>query len=282
MAVWRLVVTDKREVGRINVAFLTELDLSYLQAITAIMSIKLTDVVKRFSGEGDVVAWVEQLELVAQLQASEMDLAKVIPLFLEGAAYDVYAQMDAGDRADATALKRRLRAAFGLSPSLAFNRFKSRTLMQGESPDAFLAELRRLARTVADGGDEETVDQFVLCQFVDGLPEPTRSQVRALKSGGAWSLAAALQCAKSMLLEQVESGTGGGFLGAGEKHAQGGGAGREESRARGGPPRCYGCGRVGHLHAQCRERRCHKCQEVGHIKRDCPTAVQGNGDWGSV
>ena len=92
--------------------------------------------------------------------------------------------------------------------------------MQGESPDAFLAELRRPARTVAEGGDEETVDEFVLCQFVDGLPEPTRSQLRALKSGGAWDLAAALECAKSMLLQQVDNGTGGGFLGVGEKHVQ--------------------------------------------------------------
>ena len=89
------------------------------------------------------------------------------------------------DRKDASVIKRKLLHAFGLSPSVAFTRFKARTLIEGEAPDAFVAVLRRLARTVAGGGDEATVDHFVLCQFVDGLPEPTRSQLRALKGGGA-------------------------------------------------------------------------------------------------
>ena len=149
------------------------------------MSIKLVDVVKRFSGEGDVVAWIDRLELVLELQGGGADCAKVIPLFLEGAAYDVYAQMNEEDRACSTRLKSRLVAAFGLSPSQAFAKFKARTLIPGESPHAFLAELRRLARTAAADGDATTVDQFVLCQFVDDLPEPTlyvrsRAEVRGI------------------------------------------------------------------------------------------------------
>ena len=67
------------------------------------------------------------------------------------------------------------KAAFGVTPAQAFAVFKARILVSGEAPDAFLAELRRLARIVCTDGDEDTVDQFVICQFVDGLPEPELS-----------------------------------------------------------------------------------------------------------
>ena len=129
------------------------------------MSIRLTDIVRSYNGEGDVDAWLDRLEMVYELQkprSSSSDLVAVIPLLLEGPAYDVYAQMSDDVRKDESKLKAGLKAAFGLSPALAFVKFRTRTLAVGESPDAFVAELRRLARTVAYGADMETVDQFVL------------------------------------------------------------------------------------------------------------------------
>ena len=59
--------------------------------------IKLTDVVRKFNGEEDVAAWLDRLELVAGLQKVD-DLAAVIPMFLEGPAYDVYSQLSAEDK----------------------------------------------------------------------------------------------------------------------------------------------------------------------------------------
>ena len=44
----------------------------------------------RFSGEGDEAAWIDRLEIVSELHGVGEDLAKVIPLFIRGAAYDVY------------------------------------------------------------------------------------------------------------------------------------------------------------------------------------------------
>lgn len=251
-------------------------------------TIKLTDVVRRFDGSGDVVVWLERLEMVAELQKLG-DLSVVIPLFLEGAAYDVYAQMDASVRRDAEKLKNSLKFAFGMSPALAFAKFKARGLEVGESPDAFLADLRRLARTVAAGGDDSTVDSFVVCQFVDGLPEPTRSQLRAIKSGNEWNLAAALECAKSMLLQdKVAADVSGSLLVSQSTQSNAGEAGpgavgkeRDGSKKE---PRCYGCGRIGHVKSECRMRRsglkCFLCGKLGHVMRNC--TIQGNGKGGSA
>ena len=96
-------------------------------------------------------------------------------------------------RGNADSLEDALRAAFGLSPFMAFTKFKARSLREGETPDAFLAELRRLARAICHEG-ATGVDKFVVCQFIDGLPEPAQSQLKALKSS-EWEMASILQCA---------------------------------------------------------------------------------------
>ena len=81
-------------------------------------NIKLIDVVKRFTGDGDkdVAVWLDHLELMAKLQ-DITNLAQVIPLFLVGPAYDVYTQLPEGDRRDERKLKRRLLATFGITPA---------------------------------------------------------------------------------------------------------------------------------------------------------------------
>ena len=97
--------------------------------------IKLTDAVRKFSGEEDVTAWLERFEMIWKLQpkpttgSSLPDQAHVLPLFLEGAAYEVYAQMTEDVQKDATLLKKGLLSAFGMSPLLAFAKFKARELM---------------------------------------------------------------------------------------------------------------------------------------------------------
>ena len=50
------------------------------------MSVKVTsDMIRPFSGEGDVVAWLKKIQLVAKLQKIT-DLASFLPLYLEGEA----------------------------------------------------------------------------------------------------------------------------------------------------------------------------------------------------
>ena len=58
------------------------------------------------------------------------------------------------------------------------------------------------------------VDKFVMCQFIDSLPEPAQSQLKALKSG-EWEIASILQCVKVLLAECDEGGAK-GFAGHSE------------------------------------------------------------------
>ena len=51
------------------------------------------DIIKPFSGEGDVVAWLKKVRLVARLQNVD-DVASLLPLYLEGDALALYIKME--------------------------------------------------------------------------------------------------------------------------------------------------------------------------------------------
>ena len=69
------------------------------------------DFVKPFTGEGDVVSFITKVELVAALKKID-DVAKFLPLYLEGHALAIYLEMDETERKDPAEIKNRLREAF--------------------------------------------------------------------------------------------------------------------------------------------------------------------------
>ena len=72
-----------------------------LQPISAIMA-KVhisSDVIKPFFGEGDVVAWLKKVRLVARLQNVD-DVASLLPLYLEGDALALYMEMEEASQRD--------------------------------------------------------------------------------------------------------------------------------------------------------------------------------------
>ena len=72
----------------------------------------LTDnIIQSFSGEGDVVAWIAKIELVAKL-TNVADVSSFIPLYLEGGALALYLELPAAKKADAEAPKKELARAF--------------------------------------------------------------------------------------------------------------------------------------------------------------------------
>ena len=82
------------------------------------MATGLSNMIKPFCGEGDMVAWLKKVELVAKLQKIE-DVATVIPLFLEGDALAMYLEMN---ERDADMIRLKLTKAFAEGPFGAYER----------------------------------------------------------------------------------------------------------------------------------------------------------------
>uniref|UniRef100_A0A5S6QCV4 CCHC-type domain-containing protein n=1 Tax=Trichuris muris TaxID=70415 RepID=A0A5S6QCV4_TRIMR len=130
--------------------------------------------IPEFDGSSQpVLEWLEKLELVCKL-CGVADIGSVLPLRLSAVAFAIYQQLSDEDRRDVKKVKEALLAAFALDRFIAYKQFMARKLNFGESPDVFLADLRRLA-TLAGG----ISDGFLCCAFVAGLPEHVQDELRA-------------------------------------------------------------------------------------------------------
>ena len=61
--------------------------------------IEASKTIKSFDGEGDVAAWLAKIELVASL-TDVKDVAKLVPLYLEGGALALYLELDSSTKSD--------------------------------------------------------------------------------------------------------------------------------------------------------------------------------------
>ena len=109
------------------------------------MSLKITDVLNRFSGDTDVSIRLRQAQLTKDLLKLE-DLAVMIPLFLDGPAFAVYDQLNADDKKSADRIEVVLKTAFATDKFSANEEFRTRMWKPGESVDVFLADLKGLAK----------------------------------------------------------------------------------------------------------------------------------------
>ena len=130
--------------------------------------------IPEFSGDGTVSEWLDKVTLICDLRGVS-NLTEVIPLRLTGGAFAVYQQLSAADKRDVRKIKSALLAAFADDPFVAYEKFTARRLNANESPDVYLADLRRLAGLF--GG---VSDLGLGCAFVAGLPAEVR---QALKTG---------------------------------------------------------------------------------------------------
>ena len=92
-------------------------------------------VIKPFSGEGDVSAWLAKVELVASL-TDVKDVAKFLPLYLEGGALSLFLELDDSKKGDYSLLSKELLKAYSDSEFVAFSKLKN-VKWTGEQVDVF-------------------------------------------------------------------------------------------------------------------------------------------------
>ena len=89
----RLIVMGKDDVG-----------LGFTPKITS-------DMIRAYNGEGDLVAWLKKVRLVAKLAKVDA-LANFLPLYLEGDALAVYLEMSEVDQGKIELIEQKLKEAF--------------------------------------------------------------------------------------------------------------------------------------------------------------------------
>ncbi|XP_068231906.1 uncharacterized protein [Palaemon carinicauda] len=96
------------------------------------------DMIKPFTGKGDVVSWLKKVTLVAKLQKI-VDLASFIPLYLEGDALALYLEMGDEDQECAAKIQKKLKVAFSDDPFSAFGKL-FQLKWTGEPDDVYANE----------------------------------------------------------------------------------------------------------------------------------------------
>jgi len=230
---------------------------------------KLTDAVKKFSGEPgqDIEQWLNRFEVAISLVEKPIDdkaknelMACYAPLLLEEPAYSTWEQLDSCEKKDFGTIAAALRRVFGKSITSAWQELKTVRLFPGEPVDVLITRIQRLLRIVCGG--TQPPEQLSSAFLVDALPLRVAEQVR-LQHGEEMLLKNVLSCAKALLSS--------GDAAAIEIAAGAARTNPTMSPVKKEQPKCYGCGRTGHLKRNCRIL-CYGCQERGHIQRNCPAA----------
>ena len=85
--------------------------------------VSFSKMIQPFSGEGNVIAWLKKVDLVASPKGIP-NVASLIPLFLEGDALVLYLELSDEDKKDANIIRIQLMRRFSKNPCEAYEKFK--------------------------------------------------------------------------------------------------------------------------------------------------------------
>ena len=245
------------------------------------MSVKLVDVVKHFGGghEDDVNLWFDRFEVAIDITTrldtedeKKKEMARLMPVFLEGPAYKTWKQIPDANKGDLNAIKTELKRVFGRSKLSSWQQLKSMQLLPGERVDDAVSDIKSWLKTIS--GDTPVPEELLSLFLMDALPKSVADNIRT-QHGENLRIAEVSSCAKALMLNMNdEQGAAAGVV---DRSTRWRGAADAE-RSRPEPRRevrCYGCHRIGHLQRNC-AIRCHRCGQRGHLIRECSMQEQGN------
>ena len=245
-----------------------------------------SEMIRPFSGEGDVVVWLKKVELVAKLTQVK-DEASFIPLYLEGGALSVYMEMEETDQQDAKKIKSELKKAFSDSMFVAYSKMIS-CRWSGESVDVYANELRRLAGLAGF----QSTEHVVKLAFVTGFPDDVSVELQQMNGIGSASLAELISRARILVANRstvsvVAAGIDreqGKFMAAHQSQAEKNISNRSKGNfehKKGFNGKCFEC-QGPHMVRNCPTKGenkriiCYRCGEEGHIAPKCTAQKSEN------
>ena len=205
---------------------------------------KLSDMIPRFDGSGDVTEWLEQVQ-DAKGPAKIKNLANVMPAFLRGSAYRVYRNLPEMKKRRFKDIAAALTTAFGMDENVAFCQLVSRRWKEGESMDVYMTEVQRLA-TLAD-----TPERVVRLVFLNGLPEKIGSSIKMAPDVKSMDLDKVLDLARRIYASSSGPMKPGPLPMSVATMVEPPYTSNEVGAVAAGRFACYGCGIEGHLVRNC-------------------------------
>ena len=230
----------------------------------------MTKLIKPYDGSADICKWIDKLKCLMKLQKVEGKTSEFIPYFLEGDAYELYAQLSEETKSSGDLLESALKRSFGLDPFDAFEILRNKRWDGSESVDVYLATIQRLASLC-----EIQSKEFVLHSFITGLPEETAKQLRMQIRTLECTLPDIVEKTR-ILLKGRNDGCTSFMMHSPQRFTPQNTFSRKELK-------CFKCLGSGHTVKYCRssedKRKCYKCNQEGHIAPNCRVSGNEKGEY---